>query len=139
LVEPKFWRNIHLAPWPTALGVPAGVSHGVRGAANGRRYWSVGPGPDAAAHGATGRWGQVLTPRPTASENPCIVGHDVRTLAPWLTAAAPAYIRGRAPARQPLIPPSLLPPNLRLSTSSPSKPTLRSASDVCFLNLVRCS
>jgi hypothetical protein len=31
LVEPKFWRNIHLALWPTTLGVPAAVGHGVRG------------------------------------------------------------------------------------------------------------
>jgi hypothetical protein len=34
-----------------ALGVPAAVGHGGRGAANGRHYWPVGPGPNAATHG----------------------------------------------------------------------------------------
>jgi hypothetical protein len=47
----NFWRNIHPAPWPTGLGVPAAVGHYGRGAANGRQYWLVGPGPNAAAHG----------------------------------------------------------------------------------------
>jgi hypothetical protein len=78
LVELKFWRNIHLAPCPTALGVPAAVGHDVRGAANGRQYWPVGPG---------------LTPRPTTLGNPSVVGHGVRILTSWPAAAAPTYIR----------------------------------------------
>jgi hypothetical protein len=36
MVGSKFSTNVHLAPWPMALGVPAVVGHGVRGAANGR-------------------------------------------------------------------------------------------------------
>jgi hypothetical protein len=40
-----------MASYPTAVGVPAAVRHNVRGDANGRQYWPVGPGPDAAAHG----------------------------------------------------------------------------------------
>jgi hypothetical protein len=51
MVQSKFSTNVHLAPWLTALGVPAAVGHDVRGAVNGRQYWPVGPGPDAVAHG----------------------------------------------------------------------------------------
>jgi hypothetical protein len=68
------------------------VGHDGRGAANGRQYWPVGSGPNVAAHG-------------------------VRNLASWAAAAALTYIRGRAPAAS-HTPPSLLPPNLQLSTSS---------------------
>jgi hypothetical protein len=39
MVESKFSRNVHLASWPTALGVPAAVGHGVREAANVPQYW----------------------------------------------------------------------------------------------------
>jgi hypothetical protein len=46
----KIFDKCTSEPWPTALGVPATVGHDVREAANGRQYWSVGPGPDAAAH-----------------------------------------------------------------------------------------
>jgi hypothetical protein len=91
MVESKFSTNVRLALWPTALGVPAAVGHGVRGAANGRQYWPVGPGPDA-------------------------VGHGVRTLTSWAAAVVPTYIRSRAPGAGPFTPPSLLPPNIRLST-----------------------
>jgi hypothetical protein len=69
MVEPKISSNAHLASWPMTLGVPTAVGHNVRRDANDRQNWSVGPDPDAAAHG-------------------------VRTLAPWAVAAAPAYIRG---------------------------------------------
>jgi hypothetical protein len=44
MVELKFSRNVHLASYPTAAGVPAAMGHDVRGAANGRQHWSVGPG-----------------------------------------------------------------------------------------------
>jgi hypothetical protein len=70
-----------LPPWVTASGKPPTV-------------------------GSTGRWGQVLTPRPTASGNPSVVGHGVRTLAPWAAAVASAYIRSRAPGASSLISPS---------------------------------
>jgi hypothetical protein len=50
MVDSKVSTNVHLALWPTALGVPAAVGHGVREAANGRQYWPVGPCPDVAAH-----------------------------------------------------------------------------------------
>jgi hypothetical protein len=91
--------------------------------------------PRATAAGETptvGRWGQYLTPRPMASGNPSARGHGVRKLLPWAAASAPPYIRGRDPCRQPP-PPSLLLSNLR-----PFQP-LRSASKLCFLNLVRFS
>jgi hypothetical protein len=62
MVESKFSTNVHLASWPTALGVPAAVGHGVRGASNGRQYWPMGSGsavvatsgriPAAVAHGS---------------------------------------------------------------------------------------
>jgi hypothetical protein len=38
MVESKFLRNIHLASYPMAAGVPAAVGYGVRGDANGRQY-----------------------------------------------------------------------------------------------------
>jgi hypothetical protein len=50
MVEPKISRSIHLTSWSTTLGVPAAVGHGVRGDANGRHNWSVGPDPNVAAH-----------------------------------------------------------------------------------------
>jgi hypothetical protein len=75
--------------------------------------------------GSTGRWGQVLTSRPMTSGNPSAVGHNVRILAPWPVAAAPAYIRGRAPAASP----SFLP---HFSLQTFSFQPLRSASEVCF-------
>jgi hypothetical protein len=37
MVESKFSRNVHLAPYPTAAGTAA-VGHDVRGDANGRQY-----------------------------------------------------------------------------------------------------
>jgi hypothetical protein len=40
-----------LPPHRTALGVPAAVGHGGRGAAHSRQYWPVGSVPNAAAHG----------------------------------------------------------------------------------------
>jgi hypothetical protein len=43
MVESKFSRNVHLALYPTAAGVPAAVGHGIRGGANGRLYCPVGP------------------------------------------------------------------------------------------------
>jgi hypothetical protein len=51
MVDSKFSTNVHLASWPTTLGVPSAVGHDVREAANGWQYCPVGPGPDAAAHG----------------------------------------------------------------------------------------
>jgi uncharacterized membrane protein len=88
MVEPKFLTNVPLAPWLTALGVPAAMGNGVRGDANSRQNWLVGPDPDAAAHG---------------SGNPSAVGRG---------GSADRY-KGPHPAASP----SLLPPNLRLSTS----------------------
>jgi hypothetical protein len=41
MVESKFSKNVHLAPYPTAVGVPAAVGHSVRGDANSRLYWPV--------------------------------------------------------------------------------------------------
>jgi hypothetical protein len=83
--------------------VPAAVGHGIRGAANSRQRWSVGPGF-------------------------CRVGCGGRIPSAVATAARPwrrgprrqrrAYIRGRAPTTGP----SLTPSNLRLLT-------LRSTSD----------
>jgi hypothetical protein len=101
-----------------------------------RRLESLPPRATAAGEpptvGSTGRWGQYLTTRPTASGNPSAKGHGVRNLPPWAAAAAPAYIRGRAPCRQPpLLPHS----SLQIFGFQP----LRSASKVCFLNLVRFS
>jgi hypothetical protein len=78
--------------------------------------------------GSTGRWGQDLTPWPTASGNPSAVGHSVRTLALWAVAAEPAYIRGHAPAASP-----------HSSLQIFGFQHLRSACEVCFLNLVRFS
>jgi hypothetical protein len=56
--------------------------------------------------GSTGRWGQVPDAAAHGGKNPSVVGHGVRTLAPWAAAAAPVYIRGRAPVAGPLTPPS---------------------------------
>jgi hypothetical protein len=39
MVESKFLRNVHMASYPTAAGVPAAVGHDIRGDANGRQYW----------------------------------------------------------------------------------------------------
>jgi hypothetical protein len=50
MVNSKFSTNVHLASWPTSLGVPAAVGHGVRGAANGRQYWPVGSGSCRCGH-----------------------------------------------------------------------------------------
>jgi hypothetical protein len=50
MVEPKISRNIHLASYPTAAGVPAAVGHDVRGGDNGRLYYPVGP--DSCRRGA---------------------------------------------------------------------------------------
>jgi hypothetical protein len=44
MVESKFARNVHLAPYLTAAGVPAAMGHDVRGDADGRQYWPVGLG-----------------------------------------------------------------------------------------------
>jgi hypothetical protein len=44
MVESKFSRNVHLALYPIAAGVPAAVGHDVRGDANGQQYWPVGLG-----------------------------------------------------------------------------------------------
>jgi hypothetical protein len=38
MVELKFSRNVHMVSWPTALGVPAAVGHGVSGDASGQQY-----------------------------------------------------------------------------------------------------
>jgi hypothetical protein len=73
-----------------ALAVRAAVGHSVRGAANGRQYWSVGPGPDAVARSGSAD----LPPAPHSS---------------------------------------LTPPLPQTFGFQP----LRSASEVCFLNLVR--
>jgi hypothetical protein len=43
MVESKISRNVHLAPYPTAAGVPATVRHCVWGDANGRLHCPVGP------------------------------------------------------------------------------------------------
>jgi hypothetical protein len=42
MAESKISRNIHLASYSTAAGVPAAVGHGVRGGTNGRLYCPVG-------------------------------------------------------------------------------------------------
>jgi hypothetical protein len=89
-----------LPPWPTTLGETPTV-------------------------GRTGRWGQTLTPQPTASGNPSAMGHGVRTLAPWAAAATPSYIMGRTPGASP----SLLPHS---SLQTFSFQPLRSASEVCL-------
>jgi hypothetical protein len=88
-----------LPPHRTALGVPTAAGHG---------------GTEPPTVGSTGRWAQYLMSWPTASGNHSAKGHGVRNLPPWAAAAAPSYIRDRAPCRQP----PLLPSNLRLSTSS---------------------
>jgi hypothetical protein len=71
--------------------------------------------------GSTGRSGQDLMLRPTASGNPSVVGRGFRNLAPWAAAAAPAYIWGCAPAASPT-PPSL-------SLTSPSKSSASTSSE----------
>jgi hypothetical protein len=105
MVESKFSRNVHLPPWGTTLGVTPTI-------------------------GCTGRWGQFPAtvghggriPSVVAhgGRSPRVVAHDGKALVSWPTAAAPAYIRGRAPAAGP----SLTPTKLRLST-------IRSTSEVC--------
>jgi hypothetical protein len=64
------------------------VGHGVRGAANGRQYWPVGRGPDAAAHG-----------RGPRRQDPGAVARG----------GSAGLYKGPSHCRQPLIPPSLLP------------------------------
>jgi hypothetical protein len=59
MVDSKFSTNVHLAPWPTALGVPTAVGHGVRG--------------------STGRRGQAPTAVATGGRIPSVVAHGGRS------------------------------------------------------------
>jgi hypothetical protein len=77
MVGSKFSTNVHLALWPTALGVPAAVGHGVRGHANGRSPSLWGQAPDVVANG--GRIPDAVWRRGPRRQEP-------------------AYTRGRAPA-----------------------------------------
>jgi hypothetical protein len=68
--------------------------------------------------GSTGRWGQAPAVVATGGRIPSAVAHGGWVLALWPTAAGTLLYKGPSPYRQPLTPPSLLPPNLRFSTSS---------------------
>jgi hypothetical protein len=80
--------------------------------------------------GSKDRWGQGRQAPPavaTGGRSPSVVAHDGRipnvvahggrALAPWPTTAGAGLYKGSSPCRRPLTPHSLLPPNLRLSTS----------------------
>jgi hypothetical protein len=126
----KIFEKCNLASCHATLGALAVVGHGARGDANGRQYWGTAL-EETLTVASTGQWGQVpaaVTVRgriPSAvahgSRILSTVAHDGKALAPCATAAAPTYIRGRAPAAGP----SFLPPDLRLST-------LRSTCEVRF-------
>jgi hypothetical protein len=68
--------------------------------------------------GSLRRWGQPPAVVATGGRIPSAVAHGGWVLALWPTAAGALLYKGPSPYRQPLTPPSLLPPNLRLSTSS---------------------
>jgi hypothetical protein len=91
MAESKFSTNVHLALWPTALGVPAAVGHDVRGAPNGPQPAPVGSG--------SCRRGQQR-------QGPGAVAHDDRALAPWPAAAGDGLYKGPSPCRRPLTPPT---------------------------------
>jgi hypothetical protein len=103
-----------LPPYRMALGVPTVTGHGGRGAANHREYWPVGPIPNAAAHGV--RKSKRQGPR---RQEAAAVGCGV---------SARLYKGSR-----PLPPAPLLP---HYSFEIFGFQPLRSASKVCFLNLV---
>jgi hypothetical protein len=63
MVDSKFLTNVHLASWPTALGVPAAVGHDVR---------------ELPTVGSTGRWGQAPAAVATGGRIPGAVAHGGR-------------------------------------------------------------
>jgi hypothetical protein len=92
MVESKFFEK--------CTSRVAAVGHGVRGGANGRLYWPVGPSP----HG-----GRIPSVVARGGRSPSVVLHGGNTLAPWATTAAPRLSKRPSPAVGPsLTPPSLL-------------------------------